>query len=407
MQKNNYKRIRSLIEELLGKKLNNKHNSKIKEKTSKYDEKLSANQALLLASELAEQIQINDMINKDEDMHDFLLNEIKKPGDNSQNTSNALSVNNGSNNTNVDADEYVNISQLLHSHRIGKLVSLFNPKAMYKKIYLSFDSRNCAGTINNTSPFWNFYTGNSPQPGSVVSPKKIRNIISVKLYNLQLYIANNQYLATSTQRFSLFINEFSSQSFRAPSGDNFHFIGLTNLNYTPLLTIALNSIKMKEAFNFGEYHFHTPIKTINSMTLTVGRPLTPMATGTTSYFGNCTIVYSSDAFGNPVLTITTTTPHNLTLNIIYMCLLSGLVTEQSDVDAEWISVMQQNMIACTPTASNTIVSTFYIKPIYLGAYYNSIPVPTPVGRPLNTNITVYTSPVLLCDIEMTYIDSDK
>ena len=106
--------------------------------------------------------------------------------------------------------------------------------------------------------------------GTFNSIGDIRDIISIKL--MQYRIPKVLSAITPYNRISLLIHEFSAQAFMAHENVQYHFLGCTDDKHTNSDWIEVKP----NDFCHGEYKFNKPITTIDTITISLGSPISPI-----------------------------------------------------------------------------------------------------------------------------------
>lgn len=382
--------VRETVSNILNRSLTKKESLIVKQRITQDLQNPSQNQqnsekVLWLSAKLAEQFT-QDSYNPD--IHEILLNEIDKPGDNSENRSLALLPSNENNN--MEANKFVNVDKLLSIRSIYDAVSLFNPKALTRKAFLAVDSRFVSLEENNKL-IWYFNDNLNIIQGGINYPAKIRNIISMKLDNLLFYTGRTDFV-TSSNRISVLIEEFAAQSFLSPSGRRYHFLGIPVSQ--SLSSNTYNGIKftMEEPMNFGEFHFRKPFTVIDKLSLTFGTPNTLINLSQDAIYGNCVVTVT----GSWQVNVDLGQPHGITIGNRTNVLITNFTTSQSAIDALWIGQV---------TSINNVGLSVSANVLQVNFEAGGAP-GTPAGTPSNCTLRIILDGVVVtADLELTYLES--
>lgn len=231
----------------------------------------------LLITELKNQKNINDSI--------IEKNEYNKSHDyaNASNTSSS----------NKNDDTSINIESIFGFSKKA-IVKALNPN--YKKTYLFLDRRfRYSESLDKTTTTWVFQNNYNLNPGSVNAIGPIRDIVSMRIYDMNINILDTTYVCPQ-KIMTVYIPEFSTQSFIPPIEQNqtkdsrFHFWGTlrTNLeqihppNYDLLFWRGADLVGEAELNyrytdgNNGLFEFTNPITTIDKLSVSFGYPYQKM-----------------------------------------------------------------------------------------------------------------------------------
>lgn len=165
----------------------------------------------------------------------------------------------------------INISSIFDTRDSHKLLKVFNPSAMCRKTYFVLDRRYQARNSDNRSTFtWDLsYNGSFNDKSSAITRvSKFQDIVGVKMLNFRF--PNTDNAITFSQRLSIFIEEIPGQAYILPNGRKFHFLSEIIQEGAAL---SLEPYKIAESsINSNEYSFHTPIRHLESITLSFGNP---------------------------------------------------------------------------------------------------------------------------------------
>lgn len=153
------------------------------------------------------------------------------------------------------------------------LLKMFNPGAAECKAYLVLDRRYTSLVENNTKFTWYVSVGGAGAIGQgfAGTTAPLRDITGFRI--LPFIFPSTAHAKTSTNRISILMDEFSTQTYNAQANDRkFHF--MFGVEYTnPLLpttsTLSLNDLGRSPT----EYKFYKPFFEIRSITLTFGNPM--------------------------------------------------------------------------------------------------------------------------------------
>jgi hypothetical protein len=210
----------------------------------------------------------------------------------------------------------VDVMSVFGLNSFEKFLKAVNPELIKKKCYFTLDSRyRLQTTDGNTTFSWNFINNETVVDGSVNAIGEIRDIVAVRVYPVRIPYtesADNKY-----KRITMFINEFSAQSFLNHEGNRNQFWFDSNVDDR---WIELDPFR----FNDGYFYFRTPITRIETMTISFGSPLEKV------FFDIDRMTAVVDTYGT-ITEITTADAHNLeTGDLVY---ISGFNTNNSNSDA--------------------------------------------------------------------------
>lgn len=215
----------------------------------------------------------------------------------------------------------VDISSIFGSKTFDSIKSIFNPAVAVKTTYLLLDTRFRTLETDGTQSFkWNYTNTNSTVQGSVNAIGDTQNIVSMRVlpFKIPYYklAPNNIY-----NRVSMFIQEFSAQSYIGHENSRFHFMFPTNVDK--------NYINMEVNRDIDAvYNFKTPVSRLDTITISFASPLQPIIFDTDRQ--NMQI----ESYGIVTVFICLV-PHNLeTGDIVYV---SGFNTINPNLDSPIIS----------------------------------------------------------------------
>jgi hypothetical protein len=245
------------------------------------------------------------------------------------------------------------VTEFLGTSNISDFKKILNPNAAKAYAYIDFDSRYRALSTDGTTRFqWNFIPDEISTIGTVNAIGDIRDITRMRIYPMRLpynSIADNEY-----KRITMYIEEFSAQSFIAQENWRYHFA------FEPRIDgrwVELHSDKQ----NDGYFRFRTPITRLETLTFSFGAP-------------NQSVVFDIDNLSMTVVSYGTVTTfgsianHNLeTGDTVY---ISNFNTNNPNVDA--------GIIGSINATNGVIVSV--LNPTMFSISVNSINIQyTPVG----------------------------
>lgn len=169
------------------------------------------------------------------------------------------------NNFSSGSSGQVEVTSLLGSKTIEDLQKIINPASVKRYTYLILDTRYRVLESDGISSFkWNFINNEIINQGTVNAIGNIKDIIAIRIFPIRLpYIKTAD---TDYKRISMFIDEFSAQSFIAQENRRFHFMFNTKIDD--------RWIELKpENNNDGYFRFRNPIARIDSFTISFAAPL--------------------------------------------------------------------------------------------------------------------------------------
>jgi len=141
-------------------------------------------------------------------------------------------------------------------------------KQMFQSAYLLLDSKYRNLTTDDSTFKWTVVNSQNTTQGTVNTIcDQIHNITSIQFeeFNIPTYTETNIY-----GKVSLYIKELSSMSTLMNNGGRYHMLfdsvddGLSRKSLVPAI------------YNDGEFKFHTPINTLDTITITFRNPFRPM-----------------------------------------------------------------------------------------------------------------------------------
>lgn len=206
---------------------------------------------------------------KNDDIHEILKkqmnDEIDKPSQ--EITSTVSNMGAVSNAIAVSASQSVN--SILGVSNITEMKYSINPAANEKYVYLVLD-RKYVSRVDNNVFRWELskYTTSSDKDNSVGTAKPLKNITKIKIQ--PFVFPSTDKLIKNANRVTIAIEEMISQSYSAIENNRrYHHI----FDFTPVsqnINTSLNLINIDNEPNV--FRFHTPIKELNSITMTFGNP---------------------------------------------------------------------------------------------------------------------------------------
>lgn len=252
----------------------------------------------VLTESITEQIVKNPCKNNDDiNIHEMLKSQIGVATDVDFNTD--IKVEKDYTEQIVSAfTNQVEVVSLLGNKTILDLQRIINPGLVSRRASILLDTRYRILDGDGTTSFqWNFINNEIASQGTVNAIGNIRDIIAIRVFPIRIPYnsnADNEY-----NRISLFIQEFSAQSFIAHENRRFHFM------FRPVVFDRWISLETAD-FNDGYYRFRNPITRIETLTLTFGSPLEQITFDTDRMNA-----YILDAGYSTITTFNTVSPHNL------------------------------------------------------------------------------------------------
>lgn len=222
-------------------------------------------------------------------------------------------------------DASIDVVSVFGLNTLTDIQNLFNPNAKLEKNILVFDSRYRSLETDGTQLFrWNYVpTANMVRQGTVNSVGEIRNVVEMRL--MQPVFPALSTLNTTTNRVSILIQEFITQSIVASGTNNYHWITRIaagqNNKFVELQT---------EHYNDGSFICRKPITEISTLTFSFGDPLEPIIFPP----DRSNIIFLS--YGATTL-VQSASPHNLTIGD--RIFITDFTTLNPNADASVISYM--------------------------------------------------------------------
>jgi hypothetical protein len=238
--------------------------------------------------------------------------------------------------TNNNFDSKVDVISLFGKTSIEDIQKTIDSNFSKTYSYIMLDTRYRILDDDGTTRFrWNFVNNETIAQGSVNAIGNIQNITALRVSPIRIpysSIADNNY-----DRVTLFIEEFSAQSFIGQENTRFHFIFNANVNDRWIDLDPFN-------FNDGYFRFRSPITRLETLTIRFNAPLE-------------NIIFDRDRLNGIITTygvkteFTTSSNHNLeTGDLIY---ISGFTTSRPASDTSIISnINKTNGHTITSTALN-------------------------------------------------------
>lgn len=224
---------------------------------------------------------------------------------------------------------------------------MINPKSRERKAYILLDSKTRDSISNDrTSITWNFMNNADIRTGSTNALGFISDVTSFHIYDFYMNIINSIYQCDQ-MIFTVLIQEFTSQAFIGPESRRFHFWGkiLTDNDVITAPTYLIQFHKGADVVgnleylyrlqdgNEGLFKFRTPIKTLNTFTLSFGAPYTKIPIHEDTY----QFSYTSGGTGSFV--VTTATAHDIPLGVTDRVYISNFNTDNPVADANLIALL--------------------------------------------------------------------
>lgn len=233
----------------------------------------------------------------------------------------------------LEENKTVNILSILDME-LEETRMFFNPKSKERKAYLTLDSRFRSALSNDrTTISWNFINNANIGEGFTNALGFISDVTSFRIFDFYFRITDPNYQCDQ-MIFTVGIQEFLSQSFIAPESRRFHFWGkmATDNGVVVPPTYLVQFQKGADAVgsleylyrlsdgNDGLFTFRTPIKTLNTFTLSFGAPYTliPIEQDTQTF------TYVSGGTNSFLIT---TPPHNLPIGETDRVYISQFATD--------------------------------------------------------------------------------
>jgi len=157
----------------------------------------------------------------------------------------------------------MSVSKLMNENTTDGIQKYFNPKARERKAYIVLDSKNRTVSDSVIQFKWNVVSNITPGNGSVNLLGAVRDIVAIKCNQVRIpYIRSAD---NPLRRITMSIEEFSTQSVRAPGNYPYHFMFVSQVDgdWIDLLPSKYNDPK---------FEFAKPITQLNTLTLNFGSP---------------------------------------------------------------------------------------------------------------------------------------
>lgn len=271
-------------------------------------------------------------------IHELLKAEIGVAGE-SGNTDNIKSTNSFTSQITSSFSNQVDIISLFGNKSLTDLQRLVNPELVKTHSYIMLDTRYRSLDNDGTEYFkWNFINNEIISQGTVNALGNIGDIISMRIFPIRIPYASQA--DNNYSRVSLYIQEFSSQSFIAQENKRFHWL------FKPVVNGRYIELKT-DTFNDGIYRFRQPITRLDTLTFTFGSPLD------TIFFDNDRLLTLINSYANPIV-FTTNVPHQLETGDIVIT--SGFTTTNPISDSTLISSINTTSGNIAIVISNTSFS---------------------------------------------------
>lgn len=190
----------------------------------------------------------------------------------------------------------VEVVSLFGNKTASEFLKIINPTLVKRTISIVLDTRYRILDNDGTTYFrWNFINNETTAQGTVNAIGNIRDITAIRIFPVRIpwvATAENDY-----DRVTIFIQEFSAQSFIGQENRRFHFM------FDTLSTDRWIDLKT-ENFNDGYFRFRNPITRLETLTLSFGSPLEQIVFDTDRMSASVTTYGTKTEF-------TTTSAHNL------------------------------------------------------------------------------------------------
>jgi hypothetical protein len=372
----------------------------ISDHIKKYKEHSISDITVVLASEINEVLRSSSTVGE-LDLHEYFNKNIGL-AESTNTVHPALLTNEDNPPIDSTIDNSVNVSSLIGLTNPYEIVRMINPSNLYKTAYLNFDSRYASKISSDRTKFtWNFLDNTNVQFGSVNTPNKIRDIISMKLMKTSIPSS----YATSKNLMNILIHELVGQAFIGPTGRRFHFIGAAKSLSEGSFTSPRTIITFDEDSNGGVFTFMKPITSFDKLTFSIA-PMYKELSFINDTFYNCTIDLSSFPTS---FVIDTGVVHNLAsiartggglnpfLNLVY---ISGFNTTTPKLDSHNINYI--NNVDGFRQVEITSPTTLLFITFFLGITSADFPA---FNGTATGNIRLYISDLrIFFNLEVTYLD---
>ena len=240
---------------------------------------------------------------------------------------------------------------------------MINPASRERKAYILLDSKTRDSITNDrTSITWNFMNNADIRSGSTNALGFISDVTSFHIYDFYMNVIDSNYQCDQ-MIFTVLIQEFTSQAFIAPESRRFHFWGkmLTDNEVVTAPTYLiqfhngadvvgnLEYLYRLQDGNDGLFKFRTPIKTLNTFTLSFGAPYTKIPLHQDTY----QFSYISGGVGSFIVTLAAA--HDIPIGVTDRVYISDFNTDDPVADADLISLLNSppNNIVYVGTSINS------------------------------------------------------
>lgn len=262
------------------------------------------------------------------------------------------------NKTNDEKNELnkINISSILGISNYNKFIYTLFPETQYEKHYLILDSKNIFDNSNNSYK-WNYSPNKFIEPGSVTTAGEIKNIVSIKVYQVKLPLYQFGGFPNRMYRTTLLIKELEPQASITSANNKYHFIGFRqsqgSLDFLYFDEYELKFSSVVQSINSFTLEFRDPINymnfqpdlfdaTINSYGATtifsVPYRLSGLITSTYIYITNFT---TDDPEGDEI-----------TINLVNNS--EGLIITNTNISSSTLITVGVNTSSITPKAGLTV-----------------------------------------------------
>lgn len=278
-----------------------------------------------------------------------------------------------------------------------KLQLLVNPKSLYKTEYIVLDSAN--RDFVPTQPTimkWRYSSDAQYSQGVVTTVDKLRDIVGMRIQTIST--RNTYRYLFSQPLYTLQIQEFAAQSFIAHDNWRFHFAFRPTYDTRQGTDVISSLYSVLKPLNDGYFWFEKPITEVNSFTITLSNPLTPIIMPITN------VVVPSSAFSvsNPVIIDISTHPEIPVGTFSYFAVgdlvrIVGFSTADPIGDAAVIAQINDvngHLITATSGAAGTSIT--------IAVDTSSI---TPLTDNSNPTTIIDETVRIMIPLELIYIDS--
>lgn len=214
------------------------------------------------------------------------------------------------------------------------LRAAFNPTANYLHSYICLDTKNrlveSSGSFSEAK--WYYIDNTNLQVGGFNTVRSIKDLVGLRLY--QAIFPRYTNLNTYSQRLSIFIKEFKSQSWMASATRSYHYLTRPVLLATNAFITADDFVILQTENIASTYWFDPPITTFSSMTLQFADPLDPVYIPEDNRVATCTYTASRVVFNFTAATGLPTDP--------FMIYVSGFTTANPTADAAAIAAINSS-----------------------------------------------------------------